>query len=141
MKVHFYNGYRQPEMMFSEFKFQINEPDIPNFVSFQIDIKHSFIQTSINTECLEIDFKNFFIDLQKLYRMEVKTISFVQTIEKNIEINFSLNDVGHIFVRVIIHKQIDSIMLQFEYGIDQSFLPELIGEISTVLKSANADLQ
>ena len=29
--------------------------------------------------------------------MEVKTISFVQTIEKNIEMNFNLNDIGGIF--------------------------------------------
>jgi hypothetical protein len=133
MKVHFCNGERT-KCFFSEFRSQINEPNFPNFVSFQIDINHSFIQASINTECLDIDFKNFLIDLQKLYRMEVKTVSFVQTIEKDIEMNFSLNDLGHIFVRVTIHKQIDSTFLQFLYGIDQSFLPELIDEIETMIK-------
>jgi len=133
MKIHFYNGYRQLEMFFSEFKIKKNE-SFSDFFSFKINVSHSFIQASINTECLDIDFVNFLIDLQKLYKMEVKTISFVQTIEKNIEMNFNLNDIGGIFVRVTIQKQIDSTILQFVYGIDQSFLPELIDEIETVIK-------
>lgn len=133
MKIHFYNGYRQLEMFFSEFKIKKNE-SFSDFFSFKINVSHSFIQASINTECLDIDFVNFLIDLQKLYKMELKTISFVQTIEKNIEMNFNLNDIGGIFVRVTIQKQIDSTILQFVYGIDQSFLPELIDEIETVIK-------
>ena len=29
------------------------------FFSFKINVSHSFIQASINTECLDIDFVNF----------------------------------------------------------------------------------
>lgn len=132
--IHFYNRDSEVEMFFSEFQVQKNKPDFNDFVLFQIDVKHSFVNASINTECLDIDFINFVIDLRKLYRMEVKTISFVQTIEKNIEINFNLTELGHILVSVIIQKQIDSTILKFEYGIDQSFLPELIDEIETIIK-------
>jgi hypothetical protein len=132
--INFYDGDRDIPMSFSEFKIQQNKPDFHDFILFQIDVKHSFIQASISTECLDIDFINFLIDLQKLYRMEVKTISFVQTIEKNIEINFNLTELGHILVRTTLQKQIDSTILQFVYGIDQSFLPELIDEIETVIK-------
>lgn len=132
--IHFYNRDRQLEMFFSEFQVHKNKPDFNDFVLFQIDIKHSFVNASINTECLDIDFINFVINLRKLYRMEVKTVSFVQTIEKNIEINFNLTELGQILVRVIIQGQIDSTILEFVYGIDQSFLPELIDEIETMIK-------
>ena len=133
-RINFYNKDRELEMSFSAFKFEINEPNFPNYILFQIDVKHSFIQASIKTECLDIDFKNLLMDLQKLYNFEIKTISFVQTIEKNITINFNLIKFGQILVHVTIQKQIDSTILQFEYGIDQSFLPELISEIEEVLK-------
>ena len=132
--INFYNRDRQLEMFFSEFQVQKNKPDFNDFVLFQIDVKHSFVNASINTECLDIDFINFVIDLRKLYRMEVKTVSFVQTIEKNIEINFNLTEFGQILVRVIIQGQIDSTILEFVYWTDQSFLPELIDEIETMIK-------
>ena len=131
--LHFYNGDRQLEIVFSKFQVQKNKPDFNDFVSFQINVKHSFVSTSINTECLDIDLVNFVIDLRKLYKMEVKTVSFVQTIEKNIEITFNLNELGQILVRVIIRKQIDNITVVFEYGTDQSFLPELINEIEIII--------
>jgi hypothetical protein len=134
MKIHFYNQDREVVMSFSEFNLQTNEPDFHNFVLFKINVNYSFIQASIKTECLDIDFDKFFIDLRRLYNMEIKTVSFVQTIEKNIMINFNLTEFGHILVRVTIKKQIDSTRLQFEYGIDQSFLPELIEEISAVIE-------
>ncbi len=131
--LHFYNGDRQLEIVFSKFQVQKNKPDFNDFILFQIGIKHSFINTSINTECLDIDLVNFVIDLRKLYKMEVKTVSFVQTIEKNIEITFNLNELGQLLVSVIIRKQIDNITVVFEYGTDQSFLPELIKEIEIII--------
>lgn len=131
--LHFYNGDRQLEIVFSKFQVQKNKPDFNDFILFQIGIKHSFINTSINTECLDIDLVNFVIDLRKLYKMEVKTVSFVQTIEKNIEITFNLNELGQLLVSVIIRKQIDNITVVFEYGTDQSFLPELINEIEIII--------
>lgn len=132
--IHFYNGDRELEMSFSDFQVQMNKPDFNDFVLFQIDIKHSFVNASINSECLDIDFTKFLIDLRKLHKMEIKNVSFVQTIEKNIEIIFNLNELGQILVRVIIQKQIENIILKFAYGTDQSFLPELIDEIETMIK-------
>jgi hypothetical protein len=132
--INFYNGDRQLEMFFSEFKIKKNMPDFHDFVLFKIDVKHSFIQASINTECLDTDLVDFIVNLRKLYEAKVKTISFIQTIEKTIEINFNLTELGHVLVCVVIQKQIDSTILQFIYGIDQSFLPELIDEIEIVIK-------
>ena len=132
--IHFYNGDRELEMSFSDFQVQMNKPDFNDFVLFQIDIKHSFVNASINSECLDIDFTKFLIDLRKLHKMEIKNVSFVQTIEKNIEIIFNLNELGQILVRVIIQKQIENIILKFAYGTDQSFLPELVDEIETMIK-------
>lgn len=132
--IHFYNGDKELEMSFSDFQVQKNKPDFNDFVLFQIEIKHSFVNASINSECLDIDFTKFLIDLRKLHKMEIKNVSFVQTIEKNIEIIFNLNELGQILVSVIIQKQIENIILKFAYGTDQSFLPELIDEIETMIK-------
>jgi len=132
--IHFYNGDKELEMSFSDFQVQKNKPDFNDFVLFQIEIKHSFVNVSINSECLDIDFTKFLIDLLKLHKMEVRTASFVQTIEKNIEITFNLNELGQILVSVIIQKQIENIILKFAYGTDQSFLPELVDEIETMIK-------
>lgn len=72
--------------------------------------------------------------------MEVRTASFVQTIERNIELTFKLSEQGKIQVYVMImgaymKDYYDDLTLKFNYGIDQSFLPELIQEIETVINS------
>ena len=66
--------------------------------------------------------------------MRVNKISFLQSIENNIQVDFNLNEIGGILVSVRIDDYINSTTLQFEYGIDQSFLPELIEEIETTLE-------
>ena len=131
--IHFYDKQHQTIMSFSKFNYQINEPDFHNFILFQIDVNYSFFQASINTECLDIDLKNFLIALQKLYNLEIEKISFIQTIEKNIEMHFKLTKFGHIEILTQLRNHIDKSILQFEYEIDQSFLPELIEEIQTVI--------
>ena len=131
--IHFYNSERQLEMTFSEFRVQSNKPDFNNFVSFQVNVQHGFVRASFNTECLDIDLVKFISSLQKLYKTEVTNASFVQTIEKNIKISFNQNEFGEIIVRVTIQNQIENTVLEFAYGIDQSFLPELIQEIEAVI--------
>ena len=132
-KVNFYNGDRMLIMSFSDFLFQKNMPDFDNFISFRINVKNSFVQASIETESLEDDFTSFILKLRDLYEMRVKQISFVQTIEKNIMIDFKQKETKYIDVLVRIDHYIEDATLQFEYEIDQSFLPELIEEIETTL--------
>ena len=130
-KVNFYTGDRMLIMSFSEFSM---ERYISNFISFHIYVKNDIVQASINTECAEEDFTVFLAKLHDLYEMRVNKISFLQSIENNIQVDFNLNEMGGILVSVRIEDYINSTMLQFEYGIDQSFLPELIEEIETVLE-------
>ena len=132
-KVNFYNGDRVLIMSFSDFLFQKNMPDFDNFISFRINVKNSFVQASVETESLEDDFTSFVLNLRDLYEMRVKQISFVQTIEKNITIDFKQKETKYIDVLVRIDHYIEEATLQFEYTIDQSFLPELVEEIETVL--------
>ena len=133
-KINFYNGDRTLKMSFSDFLFQKNMPNFDNFISFRINVKNNFVQASVETESLEEDFTNFILKLRDLYEMRVKQISFVQTIEKNIVIDFKQKELEYIDVLVRIDHYIEEATLQFEYEIDQSFLPELIEEIETVLE-------
>lgn len=132
--IHFYNSERQLEMTFSDFRVQRNRPDFNDFVSFQVNVQHGIVRASFNTECLDIDLVNFNLSLQKLYKTEVTTASFFQTIEKNIKITFNQNEFGEIIVRVTIQNQIENTILDFAYGTDQSFLPELIQEIEAIIQ-------
>ena len=132
-KINFYNGDRTLIMSFSDFLFQKNMPDFDNFISFRINVKNNFVQASVETESLEDDFTSFILKLRDLYEMRVKQISFVQTIEKNIVIDFKQKESEYIDVLVRIDHYIEEATLQFEYTIDQSFLPELIEEIETTL--------
>ena len=139
-EIHFYNSERKLEMLFSDFQVQKNAPEFHDFYSFQIDAKHCYVSASLRTECLDVDLVRFLEDLRKLYRMEVRTASFVQTIERNIELTFKLSEQGKIQVYVMImgaymKDYYDDLTLKFNYGIDQSFLPELIQEIETVINS------
>ena len=122
-------------MSFSNFTLQINEPNFPNFISFQIEIKYGCVLASMKTECLVVDFVNFLNHLQKMHKIGEKKISFIQTIEKNIEINLDLNEFGNIGIQVFFCNFVDNIILQFKYEIDQSFLPELIKEINAVINN------
>ena len=132
-KINFYTGDRKLIMSFSDFLFQKNMPNFDNFISFRINVKNSFVQASVETESLEEDFTSFILKLRDLYEMRVKQISFVQTIEKNIMIDFKQKETKYIDVLVRIDHYIEDATLQFEYTIDQSFLPELIEEIETTL--------
>jgi hypothetical protein len=129
-KINFYNGDRALIMSFSDFIFQ----KFDNSISFQINVRNNFVQASVETESLEEDFTDFLAKLHDLYEMRVNKISFLQSIENNIQVDFNLNEIGGILVSVRIEDYINSTMLQFEYGIDQSFLPELIEEIETTLE-------
>ena len=132
-KINFYTGDRKLIMFFSDFLFQKNMPDFDNFISFRINVNNNFVQASVETESLEDDFTSFILKLRDLYEMRVKQISFVQTIEKNIMIDFKQKESEYIDVLVRIDHYIEEATLQFEYEIDKSFLPELIEEIETVL--------
>lgn len=129
-KINFYNGDRTLIMSFSDFIFQ----KFDNSISFQINVRNNFVQASVETESWEEDFTDFLAKLHDLYEMRVKKISFLQSIENNIQVDFNLNEIGGILVSVRIDDYINSTTLQFEYGIDQSFLPELIEEIETTLE-------
>lgn len=129
-KINFYKGDRTLIMSFSDFIFQ----KFDNSISFQINVRNNFVQASVETESWKEDFTDFLAKLHDLYEMRVKKISFLQSIENNIQVDFNLNEIGGILVSVRIDDYINFTTLQFEYGIDQSFLPELIEEIETTLE-------
>jgi hypothetical protein len=143
--IHFYDKNRKVVMELSNFSFY-NEQETR--IKFSTNISYAFYKASRNIDDFKVYFDNFLKKLRLLYDNKIKIVQFVP-LERQLEIYFKQFEFGNIAVSIKLncldfnnftHNMYES-MLVINYEIDQSFLPELIGEISTVLKSANADLQ
>jgi hypothetical protein len=113
--------------------------EAPKIVTFTGIVNFDFFHIETDFEAEEYDFKNLLLSLERMHRREQKYASF-NPLSPKIRIKLS-EDMGQIENKVEICNDLYTGNLQFKYEIDQSFLPELIGEISTVLKSANTNLQ
>lgn len=140
--IHFYDQSRKVVMELSNFSFD-NEQE-PR-VRFSSSISYAFYEASREIEDYKIYFEDFLKELNLLYANKIKIAQF-KPIERQLEIYFKQFEFGYIAVSIKLnysdfdnftHNMYESI-LEINYEIDQSFLPELIGEISTVLNSANA---
>ena len=132
-KINFYNKNREIIMLFSNF--YLNK-SLEDCLSFAIDVNYSFIKAHYKIECYLVEFENFIFNLKKLYSRDLKIVYF-EPLERQITLKFNWVDFGNIVVEVKIHNQMDSAVIYFKYEIDQSFLPELIEEISIVLANIN----
>jgi hypothetical protein len=143
--THFYDKNREVVMILHDFSFEdVGEARI----NFSADISYAIYKASRSISDFKIAFDKFLKELKLLYECKVTTAQFVP-LERQLEIYFKQLEFGHIAVSIKLnyldfdnftHNMYES-MLVINYEIDQSFLPELIGEISTVLKSANTNLQ
>lgn len=134
--INFYNNERSLIMQFKDF--QTVRMEVPKIVTFTGVVNFDFFHIETDFEAEEYDFKNLLVSLEKMYKIEQKYASF-NPLSPKIRIKLS-EDMGHIEIKIEICNDLSTGNLQFKYTIDQSFLPELIGEISTVLKSTNANL-
>jgi hypothetical protein len=109
--------------------------EAPKIVTFTGIVNFDIFHIETDFEAEEYDFKNLLLSLEKIYKREQKYASF-NPLSPKIRIKLS-EDMGQIEVKVEICNDLYTGNLQFKYAIDQSFLPELIGEISAVLANVN----
>ncbi len=137
--IHFYDKNRKVVMELSNFSFD-NEQE--QRIKFSSNISYAFYKTSRNIEDYKVYFEKFLKELNLLYANKIKIAQFLP-IEKQIEIYFKQIEFGYIAVSIKLnyldfdnftHNMYES-MLVINYEIDQSFLPELIKEISDVIKN------
>ena len=132
--VHFYNNKRELIMTLYDFSFGNEQEPV---VCFAADISYAFYKASRNVKDYKSYFLKFLEELIFLYAGRTTTAQFVP-INRELEIYFKPMENGHIFATIKLnHFNLDYTMLQssllLQYEIDQSFLPELIEEIDTVL--------
>lgn len=125
-------------MKLSNFSFD-NEQE--QRIRFSSSISYAFYEALRDIEDYKIYFENFLKELNLLYVNKINIAQF-RPIERQLEFYFKQLELGHIAVSITLnyldfdnstHNMYES-MLMINYEIDQSFLPELIEEISTVLR-------
>ena len=139
--IHFYDRDRKLVMELSNFSFDNEEEQK---IRFSSSISYAFYKALRDIEDYRICFEDFLKELNLLYENKIKIAKF-QPIERQLEIYFKQLEFGNIAATIRLnyldfdnstHYMYES-MLVINYGIDQSFLPELIDEISAVLDNRN----
>ena len=131
--INFYDKERNLIMQFKDF--QAIRMEDPKIVTFNGIVNFDFFNLETNFDAEEYDFKNLLLSLEKMHKREQKYASF-NPLSPKIRIKLS-EDMGQIEVKVEICNDLYTGNLQFKYAIDQSFLPELIEELSAVLANVN----
>ncbi|MFA6200046.1 MAG: hypothetical protein WC679_06560 [Bacteroidales bacterium] len=136
--IHFYDKNRKLVMELSNFSFDNEEEQK---IRFSSSISYAFYKALRDIEDYRICFENFLKELNLLYENKIKIAKF-QLIERQLEVYFKQLELGNIAATIKMnyidfdnstHDMYES-MLVINYGIDQSFLPELIDEIETIIK-------
>lgn len=130
--IHFYDKNRKVVMELSNFSFD-NEQE--QRIKFSSNISYAFYKTSRNIEDYKVYFEKFLKELNLLYANKIKIAQFLP-IEKQIEFGYIAVSIklNYLDFDNFTHNMYES-MLVINYEIDQSFLPELIKEISDVIKN------
>lgn len=137
--IHFYDKNRNIVMKLFDFSF--SEQEEPR-IKFSSIISYSFYKASREIEDYKSFLEAFLKELNLLYANKIEIAKFVP-LERQLEIYFRKLEFGQISVSIRLnnvdfdnftHNLYES-KLEINYEIDQSFLPELIDEISTVISS------
>jgi len=133
--IHFYNKDREVVMELYDFSFDNKQEQ---GIKFFANISFAFYKVSLYIENYKVYFESFLKELELLYDNKIMIAQFIP-IERQLEFIFKKCEFGHIDVSLELnHFNMDyrmyHSMLIINYEIDQSFLPELIGEISKVVK-------
>ena len=139
--IHFYDKNRKLVMELSNFSFDNEEEQK---IRFSSSISYAFYKALRDINDFSSCFENFLKELNLLYENKIKIAQF-KPIERQLEIYFKQLEFGNIVATIKLnyldfdnstHDMYES-MLVINYEIDQSFLPELIDEISAVLDNRN----
>lgn len=128
--INFFNKGRTLIMQFRDFQFMKTEA--LKIVTFTGKIDFDFFHLETNFEVEEFDLQNLLSLLEKMYNRQQKYITF-NPLSGKIIIRIS-EDNGYINVKGEVYNEMSTCRLEFTYDIDQSFIPDLIKEIETVMR-------
>jgi hypothetical protein len=135
--IHFYNKNRRVVLELYDFSFiNAQEP----IMRFSANISYDIYRASREIEDFKVYLESFLNELILLNTNKVEFAQFLP-IDNQLEIYFRRMDLSYISVSIKLnHINFDEFThnmykstLSINYEIDQSFLPELIEEISTVV--------
>ncbi len=131
--IHFLNRNRKEVMTVSEIKMIDFETQCLNYIA---QINYAPIVFSKNIKDYLFNLENFKNDLIRLYENQADSINYV-SIEGDLRFYIERNQLGQINVELFFQHREDDVDTEVDvtckYSIDQSFLPEMIEEISEVL--------
>lgn len=139
--IHFYDKNRKLVMELSNFSFDNEEEQK---IRFSSSISYAFYKALRDIEDFSFCFEDFLKELNLLNENKIKIAKF-RPIERQLEIYFKQLEFGNIAATIKLnyldfdnssHNMYES-MLVINYEIDQSFLPELIDEVSAVIDNLN----
>jgi hypothetical protein len=130
-KIHFYNKERNVIIEFTNFRFDKNLTNTV-FVYFKGKVNIDFFHLETDFEAEVFDFEDLLSSLKLMYEGKRKSANF-NPLSSKIIIRFDFLDYSHILVTGTIVNDMATCCLEFKYEIDQSFLPELIQEIKSVI--------
>lgn len=139
--IHFYDKNRKVVMKLFKFSF---DDEQEQKIRFSSSISYAPYKAFQYIEDYKVYFEDFLKELNLLNENKIKIAQF-RPIERQLEIYFKQLEFGRIAVSIKLnyldsdnftHDMYES-MLAINYEIDQSFLTELIGEISAVLANVN----
>ncbi|KAF0203980.1 MAG: hypothetical protein FD170_669 [Bacteroidetes bacterium] len=128
--VNFYDKERNLIIQLKDFQFF--NTDVLKIVSFTGLVNFDFFKFETNFEAEEFDFKNLILSLEKLYNGTQKFVSFNPLSGKIFLELFEEN--GQIKVKCEIYNDLSTAKMELRYYTDQSFIPELLKEIETMMK-------
>lgn len=132
-EINFYNKQRKILMQFSNFR-KIKDSVI-NEIIYSIIINFDFFKIDSEFCAESIYFQKLIDDLGKMYNNKTKHITF-SPIDDDLIITFVKKD-GDIIVKVVVKNSIKTGIFEFNYEIDQSFIPELINELWNINEIRN----
>ncbi|MCO5251563.1 MAG: hypothetical protein M9949_09110 [Candidatus Kapabacteria bacterium] len=135
MKISFKNGNNIEILKISNLKKEYYE--YFKRVVFDLSIEFEFFKVETTLDGEESDFLNLKKCLEKLYDGEWKSFYF-EPIGNSFQMHFELQENGQIKVHSKLYNAMFTGMLEFEYLTNQTFLPELIKEIDTVMNSGQS---
>lgn len=133
--IHFYDKHRRLVMSISNFTLQQKKVVM---MSFSVNISYDSFLHSAVIEDYPYLFEQFRNELEELYVCQRTKVSFALT-ERQLCLDFEYREYGQIFCALHVdHYDLADEMyhssLHIEFGLDQSFLPELIREFDVLIE-------
>jgi len=132
--IHFYNNKRDKIISLKDFHHTSNNNER---VFFNVNIKTTLFVLDICTESEISDFIDFRNGLKKIYSHDLNNIYF-SPLGGDIQIHVT-NIENELQWKCEIHDNMFTQQIEISYTYDQSFLPELINELSDVLQSLGSE--